>query len=78
MSKQRLGRRERMARKRKISMRKHGHMFVQAKCAYCSAFSTWEFNPAKAKKIGFDTKMVCVRCKSNIEVFNETCAGAES
>lgn len=71
MSKRRLGKRERMARKRKISMRKQGHVTIMAKCSSCSTGSTWNFNPAKAKKISFKTKLVCGQCRSG----NKTCAG---
>lgn len=77
MSKKRLGRRERMAGKRRISMRKHGHVWIMSKCDKCSGFSTWKFNPAKASKIGFTRKLVCGRCKSKPEVCKETCAGAK-
>ena len=64
MSKQRLGKRERMAGKRKNSMRKHGHLWIQSKCAICSETATWKFNPAKANKISFNPKLVCGQCKS--------------
>ena len=75
MSKKRLGRQERMAGKRRISMRKQGHIWIQAACAICSVFSTWKFNPAKAKKIGFNPKLVCGQCKSRSG--DNTCAGAK-
>jgi len=69
-----LGKRERMARKRKISMRKTGHMTVMGCCSQCSTPETWKFNPAKANKIGFAPKrLLCGQCRSG----NKTCAGVQ-
>jgi hypothetical protein len=60
-----LGKRERMARKRKMTMRKTGHMTVIGKCNQCSKPETWKFNPAKSSKIGFEPKMLlCGQCRS--------------
>ena len=64
MSKKRLGKRERIARKRRISMRKQGHIWIQTLCSLCSKPETWWFGPGKAKKIGFGTKLVCGQCRS--------------
>lgn len=74
MSKQRLGKRERMARKHRNSMRKTGHMGVFTHCSVCSKPGTWEFGPSKAKKIGLDTKLVCGQCRSSIK----TSAGVQA
>lgn len=71
MSKKRLGKRERMARKRRNSMRKQGHVTIMGTCAICSKRETWEFNPAKAKKLRIHTKLVCGQCRSSIR----SCAG---
>jgi hypothetical protein len=71
--KENLGKRERMARKRRTPLRKHGHMAVMKPCDNCSEPSTWEFGPAKANKIGFAPKrLLCGQCRSG----NKTCAGA--
>jgi hypothetical protein len=64
MSKQRLGKRERMAGKRKMSMRKQGHTWIQTKCSQCSTWGEWHFGPGKAKKLSFNTKLVCGQCRS--------------
>jgi hypothetical protein len=72
MSKQRLGKRERAARKRKISMRKTGHIVIVTKCSVCSEPGTWRFGPSKANKLGFNSKLVCGQCRSG----DKTCAGA--
>jgi len=67
-----LGKRERMARKRRNSMRKTGHMAISAKCDQCSKPGTWKFGPAKARKIGFaPKKLLCGQCRSD----NKACAG---
>lgn len=67
MSKQRLGKRERMARKRINSFRKTGHLTVITRCSVCSEPGTWKFGPSKADKIAHDTKMVCGQCRSCIK-----------
>jgi hypothetical protein len=74
MSKQRLGKRERIARKRRTSMRKQGHIVIRSQCSQCSKPETWKFNPAKANKISFKTKLVCGQCRSD----NKTCAGVQA
>jgi hypothetical protein len=74
MSKQRLGKRERMARKRRISLRKQGHVIILCACSVCSKPGEWKFGPAKAKKLGPFTKMVCGQCRSG----NKTRAGAQA
>jgi len=74
MSKKRLGKRERIARKRRISMRKQGHMTIIGPCDICTKPGAWKFNPAKAKKIGFRTKLVCGQCRSS----NKTRAGVQA
>jgi len=62
--KKNLGKRERMARKRKISMRKTGHLFITSKCALCSMPGTWKFGPSKSNKIGFGPKrLLCGQCR---------------
>lgn len=67
-----LGKRERMARKRRISMRKTGHVVIMSQCAGCSKPGTWEFGPAKARKIGFAPKrLFCGQCRRS----DKTCAG---
>jgi hypothetical protein len=61
-----LGKRERAARKRKISMRKTGHMVVMTLCDRCSEPGTWRFGPAKASKIVFaPDKLLCGQCRSS-------------
>ena len=74
MSKQRLGKRERIARKRRNSMRKQGHMTIMSACALCSTPETWSFGPSKAKKVGFNPKLVCGQCRSN----SKTRAGVQA
>jgi len=74
MSKKRLGKRERMARKRKMSMRKTGHVIIMTTCSVCSMPETWKFNPAKAAKLGFKSKLVCGQCRSS----NKTSAGVQA
>jgi hypothetical protein len=74
MSKKRLGKRERMAGKRKISMRKQGHTWIQSLCSRCSKPGEWYFGPAKAKKLSFNTKLVCGQCRSG----NKTSTGASA
>lgn len=74
MSKKRLGKRERAARKRRNSMRKRGHMGVIGLCDVCSKPETWKFGPGKAKKIAFGTKLVCGQCRSSIR----SCAGVQA
>jgi hypothetical protein len=68
-----LGKRERMARKRKDSQRKHGHMTIMGVCGKCSKPWTWEFGPAKSSKIGIaPKKLLCGQCRSD----NKACPGA--
>ena len=70
--KKKLGKRERMAKKRRNSMRKSGHMTVMGRCDNCSMSWTWRFNPAKSNKIGFVPKrLLCGQCRSS----NKACAG---
>jgi len=60
-----LGKRERMARKRRNPLRKSGHMAVMAMCDGCSKPGTWKFGPAKANKIGLAPKrLLCGQCRS--------------
>ena len=63
MSKQRLGKRERMARKCK--QHKQGGLVVSTTCSRCSEPRMWKFGRAKASKITFNTKLVCGQCRSN-------------
>jgi hypothetical protein len=73
--KKKLGKRERAARKRRISMRKTGHMVVMALCDLCSKPETWKFGPAKANKIGFaPNRLLCGQCRSGIR----SCAGVQA
>ena len=61
-----LGKRERMARKRRMSLRKRGHMTIMACCDQCSKPATWKFGPAKARRIGFSPKkLLCGQCRSD-------------
>lgn len=58
MSKQRLGRRERMARKRKITMRST----CMGPCTKCSAYVTWKYGRKKDNN-AFAAKLVCGQCR---------------
>lgn len=71
MSKSRLGKRERKARNRRMSMRKTGHTMIMSHCDLCSKPDTWKFGPSKSNKIGLcPKKLVCGQCRSG----NKTCA----
>lgn len=69
MSKQRLGRRERAARKRKTSMRS----ITMACCSVCTEWVTWKHGRKKSGN-SFLPNIVCGQCRK----VNQTRAGDPS
>jgi hypothetical protein len=63
MSSKRLGKRERLARKRKISIRRTKTCTTVGSCSKCATPTTCRIGPHKEKSLFF--KLVCGQCRKS-------------